>query len=159
MRGMAPGSYMHIRQYNSSMSGTIQLHQDSAVLIFSSSYSNGCNGGYTTTTALVDQEIYNNPNLMQTFSAGNSNFNDCGYGAGNQWGNITGGHKIGKNVIATANLDNEDVVASNSSRGPASDGRIKPDISAHVLIRCLPTQIMLMRLVKAHLLLRLEFAG
>ena len=131
MRGMAPGSYMHIREYNSSMSGTIQLHQDSAVLIFSSSYSNGCNGGYTTTTALVDQEIYNNPNLMQTFSAGNSNFNDCGYGAGNQWGNITGGHKIGKNVIATANLDNEDVVASNSSRGPASDGRIKPDISAH----------------------------
>lgn len=131
MRGMATGSYMHIRQYVASMAGTIPLHQDSAVLIFSSSYSNGCNGGYTNTTVLVDQEIYNNPTLMQTFSAGNSNNQDCGYGAGNQWGNITGGHKIGKNVIATANLSANDAIANSSSRGPASDGRIKPDISAH----------------------------
>ncbi|CAA6800116.1 MAG: Peptidase S8 [uncultured Aureispira sp.] len=131
MRGMATGSYIHVRQYVASMAGTIPLHQDSAVLIFSSSYSNGCNGGYTNTTLLVDQEIYNNPNLMQTFSAGNSNNQDCGYGAGDQWGNITGGHKIGKNVIATANLDESDGIIASSSRGPASDGRIKPDISAH----------------------------
>ena len=131
MRGMAPASYLHIRQYDASMSGTIALHQDSAVMVFNSSYSNGCNAGYTNTTLLVDQEIYNNPTLMQTFSAGNSNNNDCGYGAGNQWGNITGGHKIGKNVIATANLSEIDVVLNSSSRGPASDGRIKPDISAH----------------------------
>ena len=131
MRGMAPASYMHILQYNASMSGTLALHQDSAVMVFNSSYSNGCNAGYTNTTLLVDQEIYNNPTLMQTFSAGNSNNNDCGYGAGSQWGNITGGHKIGKNVIATANLNEVDVVLNSSSRGPASDGRIKPDISAH----------------------------
>jgi len=131
MRGMATGSYIHVRQYVSSMAGTIALHQDSAVMIFSSSYSNGCNGGYTNTTVLVDQEIYNNPSLMQTFSAGNSNNQNCGYGAGNQWGNVTGGHKIGKNVIATANLDNQDIIRASSSRGPASDGRIKPDISAH----------------------------
>ena len=131
MRGMAPGSFMHIRQYVSSMSGTIPLHTNDNVLVFSSSYSNGCNAGYTNTTVLVDQEIYNNPNLLQVFSAGNSNSNDCGYGAGSEWGNITGGHKMGKNVIATANLENDDNIRSSSSRGPASDGRIKPDISAH----------------------------
>lgn len=131
VRGMAVGSYMHIRQYTGTMAGTLPLHQDSAVLIFSSSYSNGCNAGYTNTTLLVDQEIYNNPTLMQTFSGGNSNGQDCGYGAGNQWGNITGGHKMGKNVIATANLSNTDAIMNSSSRGPASDGRIKPDISAH----------------------------
>ena len=131
MRGMAPASYLHIRQYSSGMGGTVTLHQDSAVLVFNSSYSNGCNGGYTNTTLLVDQEIDQNPTLMQTFSAGNSNNNDCGYGAGDQWGNITGGHKIGKNVIATANLNENDGIIASSSRGPASDGRIKPDISAH----------------------------
>ena len=131
MRGMATGSYIHVRDYNASLAGTIPLHQDSSVLIFSSSYSNGCNAGYTNTTVLVDQEIYNNPTLMQVFSAGNSNNLDCGYGAGTQWGNVTGGHKIGKNVIATANLDNTSDIAASSSRGPASDGRIKPDISAH----------------------------
>lgn len=131
IRGMATGSYIHVRQYRANMSGTIPLHQDSAVLIFSSSFSNGCNGGYTNTTRLVDQEIHTNPFLMQTFSAGNSNNRNCGYGAGSQWGNITGGHKIGKNVIATANLNVNDRIVGSSSRGPASDGRIKPDISAH----------------------------
>jgi PKD repeat protein len=130
-RGMATGSYMHIRQYQSALPNTITLHVDSSVMYFSNSYSNGCNGGYTATTRLVDQEIYNNPSLMQIFSAGNSNNTDCGYGAGTQWGNITGGHKLGKNCIATANLDQNDVIASSSSRGPATDGRIKPDISAH----------------------------
>lgn len=131
VRGMATGSYIHIRNYNANLPGTTTLHQDSAVLIFSSSYSNGCNDGYTNTTVMVDQEIVNNPTLMQVFSAGNSNNSNCGYGAGNQWGNVTGGHKIGKNVIATANLDNNNLIVNSSSRGPASDGRIKPDISAH----------------------------
>ena len=131
IRGMATGSYVHVRDYVSNMSGTLPLHLDSAVLIFSSSYSNGCNAGYTNTTSLVDEEVYNNPTLMQVFSGGNSNNNDCGYGAGDQWGNVTGGHKIGKNVIATANLNNNDQIVNSSSRGPASDGRIKPDISAH----------------------------
>lgn len=131
VRGMATGSRVFVRQYSANMGGTAQLHQDSAILVFSSSYSNGCNAGYTNTTFLVDKEIYDNPNLMQVFSAGNSNNQNCGYGAGTQWGNVTGGHKIGKNVIATANLNNMDVIANSSSRGPASDGRIKPDISAH----------------------------
>jgi len=131
MRGMAPACFMHIRQYSGNLPGTVPLHTSQDVLIFSSSYSNGCNAGYTTLTRTVDQEIYDNPTLIQVFSAGNSNNNDCGYGAGNQWGNITGGHKMGKNVIATANLDNQDNLRNSSSRGPADDGRIKPEISAH----------------------------
>ncbi|MGB0177572.1 MAG: S8 family serine peptidase, partial [Owenweeksia sp.] len=46
------------------------------------------------------------------------------------WGNVTGGHKIAKNVVAVANLSRLDVLAGSSSRGPASDGRIKPDVAA-----------------------------
>ena len=48
MRGMAPASYIHARQYTSGMSGTLPLHQDSAVLVFNSSYSNGCNADIPT---------------------------------------------------------------------------------------------------------------
>ena len=50
--------------------------------------------------------------------------------AGSGWGNVTGGHKQGKNVIAVANLTLTGELASSSSRGPAADGRIKPDIGA-----------------------------
>lgn len=130
-RGMAPGARLFIRQYDQEMPGTIELLEDSNVVIFNTSYSNGCNAGYTITTSLMDQQQFDHPGLMQVFSAGNSNGDDCGYGAGDQWGNITGGHKMAKNVIATANLSANDSIASSSSRGPASDGRIKPDISAH----------------------------
>ena len=45
-------------------------------------------------------------------------------------GNVTGGHKQGKNVITVANLTSTGGLASSSSRGPAADGRIKPDIGA-----------------------------
>lgn|GEM_PF-420153 len=129
--GMAPGSFMHIRQYSSLLPNTVTLHQNDDVMIFSSSYGNGCNAGYTSLTVQVDREIHDNPSLIQVFSAGNSGGSDCGYGAGSGWGNITGGHKIGKNAIATANVFRDGDLNSSSSRGPASDGRLKPDIAAH----------------------------
>lgn len=100
------------------------------IVITSTSYSNGCNAGYTALARAMDDQIQQRPALMHVFSAGNSGTSNCGYGAGNTWGNITGGHKVGKNVITVANLDDEDNIANSSSRGPAHDGRIKPDISA-----------------------------
>ena len=44
------------------------------------------------------------------FSAGNDGSSNCGYGAGSGWGNVTGGHKQAKNVIAVANLDYEEIL-------------------------------------------------
>jgi len=110
---------------------SIANHYNSlGVVITSTSYSNGCNAGYTALARAMDQQVYSLPALMHVFSAGNSGTSNCGYGAGNVWGNITGGHKVRKNVIAVANLNLYDNIAGSSSRGPAHDGRIKPDISA-----------------------------
>ncbi len=132
-RGMAAGSDVYVVNYNSSfLDGPTQsLINSNAVQITNSSYSNGCNAGYTSATQTVDQQTLDLPNLLHVFSAGNSNNNNCGYGAGSQWGNITGGHKQGKNVIATANVLFNGTLVGSSSRGPAHDGRIKPDIAAH----------------------------
>ncbi|MBL8190775.1 MAG: S8 family serine peptidase, partial [Acidobacteria bacterium] len=63
------------------------------------------------------------------------------FSAGNQGTNGLTRPKVAKNVIATANSENLrpeltssannlDDLASSSSRGPAADGRIKPDITA-----------------------------
>ena len=132
-RGMAAGSDVFIVTYVSNFldAATNNLVNNGDVQITNSSYSNGCNAGYTTITRTVDQQTRNNTNLLHVFSAGNSNNNNCGYGAGNQWGNITGGHKQGKNVIATANTFFDGSLVNSSSRGPAHDGRIKPDIAAN----------------------------
>ena len=131
-RGMAAAAEIHVLDYAANhLDETMSLHFNDDVIVTNSSYSNGCGAGYTTIARTVDQQIFDNPTLLHVFSAGNSNNEECGYGAGDQWGNITGGHKQGKNVIATANLNSNATIATTSSRGPATDGRIKPDISAH----------------------------
>ncbi len=133
MRGMAAGSSVFVVNYGSNfLDGPTQtLINNGSVQITNSSYGDGCNAGYTTNARNVDQQIFDNESLLHVFSCGNSNGNNCGYGAGNQWGNITGGHKQGKNCIATANVFFNGVLASSSSHGPAHDGRIKPDITAN----------------------------
>ena len=132
-RGMAAGSDVYVTQYASSFldDATTTLINDGSVQITNSSYGDGCNAGYTSISRTVDTQTINTPALLHVFSAGNSGTSNCGYGAGAGWGNITGGHKQGKNVIATANTFFNGSLASSSSRGPAADGRIKPDITAH----------------------------
>jgi PKD repeat protein len=131
-KGMAIGADIYVVDYvNHFQDETLPLFLNQNVTITNSSYSDGCNQGYTLASKTVDHQIHEHPNLMHVFSAGNSNNFNCGYGAGDQWGNITGGHKMAKNAIATANLKVDATLESTSSHGPASDGRIKPDISAH----------------------------
>lgn len=105
-------------------------YQQNGIRVISTSYANGCNTGYTLLTSQVDRLAIDYPGLLSVFSAGNSGAQDCGYGAGLGWGNITGGHKSGKNVLAIGSLNSADELAFNSSRGPATDGRIKPDLCA-----------------------------
>jgi PKD repeat protein len=132
MRGMAASASLYVLNYESDfLDETMDLFFNKNVIVTNSSYSDGCNDGYTEGTATVDQQLYDNPTLMHVFSAGNSNNQNCGYGAGNQWGNITGGHKMAKNCIASANLFSDATLANSSSRGPAHDGRLKPDIAAN----------------------------
>jgi len=129
-RGMAPGSEMLYYSYPGNLNNVTADYSTPGIRITSSSYSNGCNAGYTNFARTMDQTSRNLPGLMHVFSAGNSGTSDCGYGAGAGWGNITGGHKVGKNVIAVGNLTRLDVIANSSSRGPAHDGRIKPEVCA-----------------------------
>ncbi|MFZ7116370.1 MAG: S8 family serine peptidase [Bacteroidota bacterium] len=130
--GMATGAHLHeflVTGYPQIVDAIANYTNDSIVLV-STSYSQGCNE-YTSDSQFGDELIYDNPQLEFIFSAGNNNGDDCGYGAGTQWANITGGYKSGKNVIACANVNADGIISSSSSRGPASDGRVKPDIAAN----------------------------
>lgn len=127
--GMASGAFLLV--YNSSNANyddVPNLYNNEDLVITSKSYSAGCNGGYDSRARQLDQQIHDYNSLMHVFSAGNSGTSNCGYGAGSNWGNITGGHKSAKNVICVGNLTATDALNTSSSRGPATDGRIKPDI-------------------------------
>lgn len=128
-RGMAHGVELFVYNSSNNNYGDVpNLYDNEEVYITSKSYSDGCNSGYSNLTRSLDRQVRLYPSLVHVFSAGNNGTSDCDYGAGIGWGNITGGHKSGKNVIAVGNLTNTGNLALSSSRGPATDGRIKPDI-------------------------------
>lgn len=131
-RGMASGS--DLVTYNiggyPQVVNALSNYVTYGITVASTSYSQGCNE-YTADTQFGDQLLFENPFLQFVFSGGNNGSGNCNYGAGAGWGNITGGYKQGKNVIACGNLDPLEVLDNSSSRGPASDGRIKPDICAN----------------------------
>ncbi len=130
-RGMAWGADIKVYDVWGAVNSTPTSYINPGVIVTSTSYGNGCNAGYTSFAQTADQQVRMMPNLMHVFSAGNSGTSNCSYGAGAGWGNITGGIKAGKNVLAVGNVTEIDFISGSSSRGPASDGRIKPDICAN----------------------------
>ena len=129
-KGMADGAFIYATTYEASHTDiSMDLHFNREVVITNNSYAVGCNN-YSNNTRTVDQQIYANPTLIHVYAAGNANSENCGYGAGNQWGNITGGPSQGKNIITAGATNSSGQITDFSSRGPARDGRIKPDLSA-----------------------------
>ena len=137
-RGMAVGSDFYTTNVftdNTALSfldnPTVSLITSGDVQITNNSYGTGCNDGYDGLGRAVDQQVDANQTVLHVFAAGNYGNDNCGYGAGPGWGNIGGGANESKNTIATANTFFNGQLVSSSSRGPAADGRIKPDITAH----------------------------
>lgn len=131
VRGQATAAFNQYFSYPNNLTSAPAAYADQRrVRITSSSYGDGNNTGYTSFTRTVDQQTRQRAALLHVFSAGNSGTSNFGYGAGPGWGNITGGHKMGKNVVTVGNVTYTDALAPSSSRGPAKDGRIKPDVCA-----------------------------
>jgi PKD repeat protein len=131
-QGAAPGANFHVYSHPTgpvfnSFPGIYNTPQK--IRITQTSFSDGCNTGYTSSAQMMDMQIRTLPSLSHVFSAGNSGSSSCG-GLGNGWRTITGGNKAAKGPIAVGNMTDNDVIANSSSRGPATDGRIKPDICA-----------------------------
>ena len=98
--------------------------------ITSSSYAQAACSIYDNSSNSVDAQVFSNQKLLHVFSAGNAGTGNCaGINVAN-FGNITGGFKAAKNVMAVGNLGLTDALEPSSSRGPVFDGRIKPDICA-----------------------------
>ena len=138
--GMATRSYLHLYDIEGlpHIVNAIQAYLQDGVVITSTSFSEGCSAVYNLASSEIDLQVSTQPQILHFFSAGNSSGNPCNpiYGQvanpfGIHFGNITGGRKCAKNVMAVGNVRYNDSLFVLSSRGPASDGRIKPDICAH----------------------------
>ncbi len=131
-RGMAAGANIFNVDRSQTFldAATLSLLNSGETQVTNTSSGFNCNNEYNLNAVTVDQQTKEIPNLLHVLAAGNTNGSDCGYGAGPDWSNLGGANKTGKNVIAAGNTNFEGEIVSNSSRGPAEDGRIKPDLCA-----------------------------
>lgn len=127
--GNAQGSLLHIYSNYGNLSNAPSDYTSDGIRITSNSLGQGCNNGYDSDAQDADILVNSKFSLMSVHSSGNSGQTTCG-GVGQGYYTITGGYKAGKNVIAVGNVQKDDNLAPSSSRGPAEDGRIKPDVCA-----------------------------
>ncbi len=97
------------------------------------SYGVGLENYYGLESFEYDQAIIDYPKILHVFSSGNEGNQtptDGIYSGLEGVANLTGQFKISKNTIAIGSSDRFGNVVSTSSRGPAQDGRIKPELIA-----------------------------
>jgi len=97
------------------------------------SYGLGVDNFYGMQAAAYDKQVFESDTIIHIFSAGNSGLitpPDGIYKNIPLWANITGNFKTAKNVIVIGGIGLEDIPEPRSSRGPAYDGRVKPEIVA-----------------------------
>ncbi len=90
----------------------------------------GCTGNriYDVTSNYVDAQMKNYDEVLHVIAAGNDGTTTCpGYIT--SYGTVKSGWQCAKNVITVGAMDQANYnIANFSSRGPAQDGRIKPEI-------------------------------
>ncbi|MCY7328242.1 MAG: S8 family peptidase, partial [Saprospiraceae bacterium] len=97
------------------------------------SYATDIENYYAAGALAYDRSLAVHPALLHVFSAGNSGLLTSLSGTYANipgFANLTGNFKMAKNVLTVAALDSFGQVAPFSSRGPAYDGRLKPDLAA-----------------------------
>ena len=80
-----------------------------------------------------DQQVQRHPHLLHVFSAGNNGEGTSEEGRYKDisgYANLTGNMKMAKNILTVGSLDSLSRVPAASSRGPAFDGRVKPELVA-----------------------------
>lgn len=107
----------------SSLQVTVQNH----------SYGVGLENYYGIESSEYDLQGKEYPKILHVFSSGNaggSTPSDGPYAGVTGFANLTGQFKVSKNSISVGSADRSGNIISLSSRGPAHDGRVKPELIA-----------------------------
>lgn len=130
--GVAPAASIVSSNFANLLPDADADYRQYGVSVQNHSYGTGIENYYGADAAAYDASTINNPGLLHVFSSGNSgNQTSTGPYAGiSNMANITGSFKMAKNIITVGATDSFGIVSFLSSRGPAYDGRIKPELVA-----------------------------
>lgn len=109
-------------------------YSQNKVSVQNHSYGTGIENFYGSDAAAYDASVITNPSLLHVFSAGNMGDQAPSSGAYiniTGFANLTGSFKMSKNTLSVGATDAAGNTTTLSSRGPAYDGRIKPELVAY----------------------------
>lgn len=131
--GVAPEAMLSSSNFSRLLPDSIEDLNSNNISIQNHSYGTGIENYYGIEALEYDKQISNTDTIIHIFSTGNigTTAPTLGYYQGiNNHANLTGTFKQAKNVLVVGGTSREQAVESLSSKGPAYDGRVKPDIVA-----------------------------
>ncbi len=132
-RGVAIGANINSVNFSNLLPEPNIFYQQFNVTVQNHSYGTGIENFYGADASAYDASVIQLPALTHVFSAGNSGNQTStsgNYAGIALFANITGSFKMGKNLLTVGHTDSFNTVLPLSSRGPAYDGRIKPELVA-----------------------------
>ncbi|WP_315816410.1 S8 family serine peptidase [Paraflavitalea speifideaquila] len=132
-KGAAWGANFNSSDFASLLPDANSAYQQYHITVQNHSYGTGIENYYGADAAAYDASSLANPQLLHIFSAGNSGnqTSTAGPYAGIPgYSNLTGSFKMGKNMITVGAINSQYQLESLSSKGPAYDGRVKPELVA-----------------------------
>ena len=132
-RGVAWGSWISSSDFANLLPDDAQNLAALQVSVQNHSYGTGIENYYGADARAYDLQSNSMPWLLHVFSAGNSGNETSS--SGNYAGipgmaNLTGSFKMAKNVLVVGAMDSLGNIPQPISKGPAFDGRVKPELVA-----------------------------
>lgn len=132
--GMAPHATLINHLYSFILDQAPSLYQKYHMTVTNNSYAaavGNCSysGEYDALSEMVDELALSNDNILHIFASGNDGYLDCSP-LPKGFGTVTGGYQPAKNNVVVTSTNKWFINASDASRGPVKDGRLKPEITA-----------------------------
>ncbi|RZL41544.1 MAG: T9SS type A sorting domain-containing protein, partial [Pedobacter sp.] len=131
--GVAPYAKLASSSFVNLMPDDLNQLKVLGVSVQNHSYGTDINNIYGIEATAYDKQAFEADTLLHVFSAGNKGTFTSISGIYNgiaNFSNLTGNFKQAKNTLVVGGINKENKVEELSSKGPAYDGRVKPDIVA-----------------------------
>lgn len=133
-KGAAPAAAVSSSSFDNLFPDPDSIFRKYSISVQNHSYGTGVENFYGNEAAAYDLSAVSNPQLLHVFSAGNSGSvtNTTGpYTGVTNMANLSGDFKQAKNLITVSAVDSAGQLLLLSSKGPAFDGRVKPELVAY----------------------------
>jgi hypothetical protein len=132
--GVAPAAAISSSSFDVLLPDSDAYYNRYNISVQNHSYGTGIENFYGADAAAYDASVNTNPFLLHVFSSGNAGdqaSSNSAFAGIRGFANLTGSFKMAKNIISVGSADSFAAVPLLSSKGPAYDGRLKPDLVAY----------------------------